>query len=140
VKQIERELGVSRASVSMWVRDIVLDETQRKKLERQTTVGQLRAAELKADERDACERSTRPRAADSLPRGGGNTPPDACSIGRKGARPGHPSRYPIRTQLCLRSLQTFSARHLALKTRNFSAYCNLFADHVRKQREIEQFG
>lgn len=32
VKQIEKELGVARSSVSRWVRDIVLNETQKERL------------------------------------------------------------------------------------------------------------
>jgi transposase len=48
VKQIERELSVSRSSVSLWVRDIQLDEGQRRTLEAATRRGQLLAAERKA--------------------------------------------------------------------------------------------
>jgi transposase len=41
VKEIERHLGVSRSSVSLWVRDVQLNEEQRRRLSEKTSKGQL---------------------------------------------------------------------------------------------------
>jgi transcriptional regulator with XRE-family HTH domain len=48
VKEIERELKVSRASVSLWVRDVPLDERRRAILALRTRMGPLIAGERKA--------------------------------------------------------------------------------------------
>src|SRR5436190_16309493 len=48
VKEIERELGVSRSSVSLWVRGVPLGERQRARLVSRTRLGPLVAGERKA--------------------------------------------------------------------------------------------
>jgi hypothetical protein len=48
VKEIECALGVSRSSVSLWVRNIQLDDEHRRRLVANVTEGKLRPAERKA--------------------------------------------------------------------------------------------
>jgi len=57
VKEIERLLGVSRSSVSLWVRDVVLGPEQRASLAERVTEGRLRAAERKAESARAVRRA-----------------------------------------------------------------------------------
>src|SRR5436305_9566353 len=55
VKEIERALGVSRGSVSLWVREVSLSSSARTRLERRTGLGPQVAAKRKA----AAARATR---------------------------------------------------------------------------------
>src|SRR5205085_4597893 len=48
VKEIERYLGVSRSSVSLWVRDVAIGPAERRRLIERVRLGPIVAAERKA--------------------------------------------------------------------------------------------
>jgi transcriptional regulator with XRE-family HTH domain len=139
IKEIERSLGVARSSVSRWVKDVQLGDEQRRALAARVTEGRLQAAERKA------------RAARLLRAG-------HQQEGRRFARErdasyaagcmlywaeGDKARNQARLSNCdpdlLRFFVEFLRRHFDVRDDDIRVTCHLFADHVKKQREIEGF-
>jgi transcriptional regulator with XRE-family HTH domain len=141
IKEIARRLGVSRSSVSLWVRDIELTEAQRRKLLSMNPAynRQLLGQTVWAEE---CRR--RRRAAQE----------DGCSAAQRGDplhvagcmlywAEGAKHRNSVRlsnsdpevVKVFVRFLRTF----FDVRDEDIRVTCNLFADHADRQFEIEQF-
>ena len=139
VRQIEQELGVSRSSVSLWVRDIHLDEIHRRRLERNSRVGQLLAAERKA-ERARSVRAEYQLEGRKLARTRGTAYAAGCMLywaeGEKGR---NTAVLTNSDPHLLAYFARFLRSHFALTDAAMSIRCNLFSDHVEHQRTIEQF-
>jgi hypothetical protein len=141
VKEIERHLGVSRSSVSLWVRDVPLTEEQIAELHRRnaTSPGQLAGAAANAAlgraRRLSYQLEGRKRA-----RGGDPLHLAGCMLywaeGDKG-------REAVRVAKSDPELLSLFVKFLCecyrAEQRRLSVPCNLFADHVERQREIEDF-
>jgi hypothetical protein len=141
LREIERHLGVSRSSASLWVRDITLTEEQIAELHRRsaTSPGQLAGAAANAALGRARRRGyqlegrTRVRVGDRLHLAG-------CMLywaeGDKG-------RQAVRVSNSDPELMRFFVRFLrecyGAENRRLSVTCNLFADHLERQRLIEDF-
>lgn len=141
MKEIARLLGVSRSSVSLWVRDVPLTDDQRAELVRRNPIyngqrlGARRNAALGHARRAGYQREGRARAAtaDALYVSGcmlfwaeGDKRRDCLRLGNS-------------DPALLRYFVTFVRTNFHLADRDFRVTCNLFADHESRQREIEDF-
>jgi hypothetical protein len=141
VREIERHLGVSRSSASLWVRDIQLTEEQVAELHRRsaTSPGQLAGAAANAAlgraRRIGYQRQGRARARlwDPLHLAGCMLYWAEGDKGRQAVRVANSD--PDLLRLFVRFL-----RHCyGAEDSRLSVTCNLFADHIERQREIEDF-
>jgi transcriptional regulator with XRE-family HTH domain len=141
VREIERHLGVSRSSASLWVRDIQLTEEQIAELHRRsaTSPGQLAGAAANAAlgraRRTGYQREGRARARtlDQLHLAGCMLYWAEGDKGRQAVRMANSD--PELLRLFLRFLR----RCYGAETDRISVTCNLFADHIDRQHEIEDF-
>jgi transcriptional regulator with XRE-family HTH domain len=139
VKEIERALGVSRSSVSRWVRDIVLGDDQRRALAARVTEGKLRVAEEKAaaarvvragyqaeGRRLARERGGSYAAGCMLYWGEGSK--DRCKVELSNSDPALIARF-----------ARFLREEFGVPDDSMRIHCQLFVDHLPRQREVEAF-
>jgi transcriptional regulator with XRE-family HTH domain len=139
VKQIERELGVSRASVSVWVRDVPLAEEQRALLIARSRLGPIVAAERKAararDRRRAHQEEGRRRA-----RAGEASYAAGCMLyWAEGSKSRNALQLTNSDPELLVHFAEFLRVHFDVAPASMRLACNLFADHIERQREIEAF-
>jgi transcriptional regulator with XRE-family HTH domain len=139
VKEIERALGVARSSVSRWVADVPLGEEERRALAERVKEGRLQAAERKAA-RARAERLKHQDAGRRRAREGDASYVSGCmlywaegekSLNRVGIVNSDPG--------LLSFFASFLRKHFGVKADAMSIYCNLFADHLERQWDIEQF-
>jgi transcriptional regulator with XRE-family HTH domain len=141
VREIERRLGVSRSSVSLWVRDVPLTEEQIAELHRRsaTSPGQLAGAAANAALGRVRRRSyqtegrNRAREGDRLHLAG-------CMLfWAEGDKHRNGVRLTNSDPDLLRLFVTFLRRSYDADPSRIAVTCNLFADHLARQREIEDF-
>jgi transcriptional regulator with XRE-family HTH domain len=138
VKELARLLGVSKSSVSLWVRDIELTEAQYLALRRRMggRIDGSRANAVRALARRRMEQdSGRMRA-----RRGRLLHAAGCMLyWAEGSR----SRNVIEFTNSDPAMVSFFLRFLrecySVPNPKITVTCNLFADHLERQREIEQF-
>jgi transcriptional regulator with XRE-family HTH domain len=139
VKEIERRLGVSRSSVSRWVRDVELGKEQRRALAERVTEGRLRTAEHKA----AAARRVRTGYQDDgrrLARERGSSYAAGCMLyWAEGDKRRDAVGLTNSDPNLLSFFADFLRDHFGVSEEAFGVRCNLFADHVERQHEVEQF-
>jgi transcriptional regulator with XRE-family HTH domain len=139
VKEIERHLGVARSSVSLWVRDIELTPDARCRLLERTGLGPIVAAQRKA----AAARDIRRRQqleGRVWARKRGDSYAAGCMLyWAEGDKCRNGVRMSNSDPELLAVFATFLREHFGVTDEQMSIYCNLFADHVERQREVEAF-
>jgi transcriptional regulator with XRE-family HTH domain len=139
VKEIERELGVARSSVSLWVRHVPLGPEQRQRLVERIRLGPVVAAELKAERARAVRRGyqeegrvlVRERGADYLA---------GCMLyWAEGAKARNTAQLVNSDPALLARFVHFLQSEFGVPPTAMRLRCNLFADHLDRQREIEQW-
>jgi len=139
VREIERRLGVSRSSVSLWVRDIHLEDDQRRRLEQKTSVGQLMAAVRKAEAARNVRREYQEEGR-RLARERGASYVAGCMLyWAEGAKARVYVALSNSDPSLIRHFVAFLREHFSVPNDLLSIRCNLFADHIERQHEIEQF-
>jgi hypothetical protein len=141
MRDIQRLVGVSRSSVSLWVRDIELTDEQQAVLrarnaayDRQRLGNKIWAAMCR-DRRIAWQRQGRvmARAGDPVFAAG-------CMLyWAEGSKTRNVARMTNADPDVLRFFVTFLRRYFGVPDEAFAVTCNLFADHLSRQREVEQF-
>jgi predicted transcriptional regulator len=139
VKEIQRSLGVSRSSVSLWVRDVALTESQRKALELRSRAGPLIAAERKA----AAARERR-RAYQEDGRRFAHERDASYAAGcmlywAEGDKSRNSARLVNADPELVACFAIFLREQFGVPSERMVLSCNLFADHVGRQQEIEQY-
>ena len=139
VKEIAATLGVSRASASVWVRDVPLAPEQRAALIYRSRLGPIVAGELKA----ARARDVRRRYQDEgrrLAHERDRTYSAGCMLLWA---EGDKCRNMVGMSNSDPELLVFFARFLrqyfAVSDTDMKVYCNLFADHLDRQHAIEDY-
>lgn len=139
MKEIQRRLGVARSSVGRWVKDVQLDEGQRQALAARVTEGRLLAAERKANEARLL-RAEYQREGRRLARERDVSYAAGCMLywaeGEKNRCRLSVSNSDVDL---LRFFAAFVRDHFDVPDDGMRIHCHLFADHVERQREIEQF-
>jgi transcriptional regulator with XRE-family HTH domain len=139
VKEIERELGVSRSSVSHWVRDVQLSPEQRQQL-----IARIRLGPMIAGERSAARARDRRRGYQQEGRRRiSSGDPDylaGCMLyWAEGAKARNVAKVINADPQMLVFFARFLRRHFGVPDDKMRVYCNLFADHISRQHEIEEF-
>ena len=141
LKEIARRVGVAASSVSRWVRDIELTAAQEQELlrrnpayNRQQSGTAIQAANRRA-ERVAYQEEGRSLAL----RG------DSCHVAgcmlywAEGEKDRNALRFYNSDPEMVRFFVVFLKTYFNLREEEIRITCNLFADHVQRQHEIEQF-
>ncbi len=136
VKEIARLVGVSQSSVSGWVRDIDLTEQQREVLVD-------RARSLRNRSRSAHFRIRRlafQEEGRSLARREDPRHATGCMLyWAEGSKSRNAVKFVNSDPSMVRYFVEFLRTQFAVPDEGFRLNCNLFADHVEHQQEIEQF-
>lgn len=139
VKEIAAILGVSRSSVSLWVRDIELTLEQEERLHGRVSRGQFigsKANEEKAHLRRRmyhAQGRRRARIEDAGYVAG-------CMLyWAEGDKARNSVRLANSDPEVIRFFVRFLRRYFAIEAQKIRLSCNLFADHEHRQREIEDF-
>lgn len=136
VKEIAKLVGVSQSSVSVWVRDIDLADAQRQALVERARLlrNRSRSAHFRArrlafqEEGRALARLCDPRHA------------TGCMLyWAEGSKSRNAVQFVNSDPAMVRYFVQFLRTQFAVPDEAFRLDCNLFADHVERQREIEQF-
>lgn len=139
IKEIEQRLGVSRSSVSMWVRDVALGPEERRALVEKTRLGPIVAAARKSaiarEQRRAyqdegrllvCERDA--------------SYASGCMLyWAEGAKERNSVRIVNSDRELLIMFAEFLRAHFEVDNAAMRVRCNLFADDEDQQRSIEQY-
>ena len=141
VKEIERLLGVSRSTASIWVRDIPLTGAQRASLKRRNPIynGQFAGAAANAERgrtrRLAYQEQGRLRAKECGP-----LYVAGCMLyWAEGDKGRHAVRLANSDPALIRHFAEFLRVEFGVSDEQFRITCNLFADHEARQSEIEGF-
>jgi len=131
VRDIERSLGVSRSSVSRWVKDVELTAEQSEALRLRPRRGRDRFRLRRIEYQDAGRATARCREP-------------LHAIGcmlfwAEGSRSINYAQIANSDSPLLRLAALFLRQYFDVPDEKFRVACNLFADHVERQREIEQF-
>lgn len=139
VKEIERQLGVSRSSVSRWVRDVVLAADARGRLVDRVRLGPIVAAERKA----AAAREQRRRLqmdGRRLARERDRSYAAGCMLyWAEGSKERNSVKLVNSDPELLAFFADFLRRHFEVDDSAVRVRCSLFADHAARRREIEAY-
>lgn len=139
VKEIQQALGVSRGSVSLWVRDVPLTEEQRRALAARVREGPLVAGERSAAAARAIRRMYQDEGRRLARERDGSYAAGCMLYWAEGSKK--------RNQVCLVNsdpevvafFAKFFSLHFEVDSSAMRVTCNLFADHIDRQKEIEGF-
>lgn len=139
MKDIARRLGVSQASVSLWVRDIQLTPTQEQammmKAYRRQSAARQRTVENRRRERSAYQEHGR-----ELAQKGESFHAAGCMLyWAEGDKSRNQARISNSDPELLRFFVDFLRHYFDVGDEDIRVACNLFADHVERQEEIERF-
>jgi hypothetical protein len=137
VREIAQVLEVSQASASAWTRDILLTPEQRLALdergERGRAVARARRAAAARDARRSYQQEGREFA-----RARGSSYAAGCMLyWAEGGKTRNAVRLTNSDPEVLVFFARFLREHFGVRSREMTVYCNLFADHLVRQREIE---
>ena len=139
VREVARVIGISQSSASIWVRDIELSPAQRRALDDRGERGRAIARRVKAERARAVrldyQREGRRFARD---RGAGYIA--GCMLHwAEGDKCRNSVRMSNSDPEVLVVFAAFLREHFAVGSDRILISCNLFADHLDHQREIESF-
>lgn len=141
IKEIAQRVGVSQSSVSLWVRDIELTAEQQDALRamnpaynRQLSGSRVAVARHRAS-RMVAQESGRVLALNSEPLHLAGV----MLYWAEGAKSGNQVCFSNSDPEMIKLFVAFLKRYFGLRERDMRISCHLFADHLERQREVEQF-
>ena len=141
ITEIAQRLGVAKSSVSTWVRDIVLTPDQHEVLRGRNAL-QYRQA-LSAVVRSAKARQRRigwqVEGRLAAVRGDPSHAAGCMLFWAEGSKSRNSVQLTNSDPELIRAFAFFLRHHFDVPTEKFRVACNLFVDHVERQREIEDF-
>jgi hypothetical protein len=135
MKKIARRLGVSVSSVSLWVRDIELTAEQRAALRNKVSGGWSANAVAGRNRRLASQEYGRALVRDADPM----FVAGIMLFWAEGAKARNEAAIVNSDPELVRFFVSFLRRFYGVPDERFRVACNLFADHVARQREVENF-
>jgi transposase-like protein len=141
IKEIARRVGVAPSSVSRWVRDVKLTRAQEQELLRRNPAynRQLSGTAIQAANRRV-ERLAYQDAGRNLALQGDSRHVAGCMLyWAEGEKDRNALRFYNSDPEMVRFFVFFLKKYFDLRDEEIRITCNLFADHVQRQREIEQF-
>ena len=141
MKEIAALVGVSLSSVSYWVRDVPLTEGQRAALRwRDPSVNGQRKGALANRTRSRARRQAEQNEGRSLARTADLGHATGCMLfWAEGSRNKNTVVFTNSDPAMVRYFVDFLRTSYDVESAAIRLDCNLFADHVERQREIEQF-
>jgi transcriptional regulator with XRE-family HTH domain len=141
VKDIARRVGVSVSSVSHWVRDIELTPEQHAALQlRNVAYNRQMSGTWKQAANRRAERVGYQQDGRALARTGDALFVAGCMLfWAEGGRNRNSLRFTNSDPQMVRFFVQFLRRFFNLEDEALAITCNLFADHLERQQEIEQF-
>jgi hypothetical protein len=141
IKQIAALLNVSRSSVSLWVRDIELTEEQHEALRARNPIyNQQVAARGGTSERRRTERRMYQEAGRAVARRGDPRHAMGCMLyWAEGTKNRNQIGFSNSDPEMVRMFVNFLRAYFPLDDDNIRLTCNLFADHLERQHDIENF-
>jgi transcriptional regulator with XRE-family HTH domain len=141
VREIQRRLKVSKSSVSLWVRDVPLTADQLEALRR---INGRHPRQLKAAARNAelgrARRRVYQAEGRALARRGEALHASGCMLyWAEGDKNRDSARIANSDPEVLRFFVRFVQTYFGVDGARIRVTCNLFADHLERQREVEQF-
>ena len=141
IKEIARRLGVSPSTVSLWVRDISLTPAQEQELLQRNPAynRQLSGTRVQAANRRA-ERITYQEEGRLLVRREEASYVAGCMLyWAEGEKARNRLSFSNSDPDMVRFFVSFLRKHFDVRDEEIRVSCYLFADHLERQREIEQF-
>ena len=140
MKEIARLVGCALSSVSYWTRDIQLTDEQCSRLRsRNPSVNGQLVARLN-EERARAQRVAYQEHGRRLARRGDHLHESGCMLyWAEGSKSRNSVQFVNSDPAMVRHFVGFLRAAYAVPDERFRLDCNLFADHVERQREIEQF-
>ena len=139
VREIAEIVGISRSSASIWVRDVALTPEQRKALDDRGERGRAVTRRLKA-ERARALRLGHQEEGRRLARERGEHYAAGCMLyWAEGDKCRNSVRISNADPEVLVFLSKFLRTHFGVADEKMLVACNLFADHLDRQREIERY-
>lgn len=139
VKEIECTLGVARSTVSVWVRDVELAPAQRARLVERSRVGPL----ISAERRSAAARAKRLEYQETgrgLLHARDASYAAGCALyWAEGEKCRNSVKIVNSDPQLLALFLSFLRTHFAVPNDWVGIACNLFADHLVRQQEIENY-
>ena len=141
VREIATLLEVSRSSVSLWVRDIELTPSHHAALVRRNPrFTNQRNGSIANRERSRARRLDYQRRGRELARRHNAFYLAGCMLWwAEGAKNRNAVRFTNSDPAMARLFVRFLSQCFGVRRDEISIYCNLFADHEKRQREIEQY-
>jgi transcriptional regulator with XRE-family HTH domain len=141
INEIARRLGVSKGSVSHWVRDVELTAEQQDKLRRMNPAynRQLSGARSNAARHHA-KRIAAQESGRALAQQGDPLHVAGCMLyWAEGSRDRNRIRFTNSDPEMVRFFARFLKTYFCVREEDIRVTCNLFPDHVERQRQIEGF-
>jgi transposase-like protein len=139
IKDIGRRVGAAQSSISRWVRDVELTEEQRAILVERAHDGHVKGRTMNA----AMQREARALAQQSgreLAQRGDPMHVAGCMLyWAEGGKARNQIRFSNSDPEMIRFFVSFLKAYFDLENSEIRITCNLFADHLERQREIERF-
>jgi hypothetical protein len=141
MKAIARAVGVSVSSVSLWVRDIELTQEQHEALRRANPAYNRQLAGHASNRARALTRRREYQEhGRRLARRGDPFHAAGCMLfWAEGGRNRNAVRFSNSDPAMVRFFVRFLRTYFAIPDEKFRVWCNLHADHVARQREVEDF-
>jgi hypothetical protein len=139
IREIERRLGLARSSVSLWVRDVELTAEQRAALVARMRTGQAAARERKAAAARAVRKSYQDEGRALARERDGSYAAGCMLYWAEGDKQRNSVRLSNADPEVLVFFAGFLRAHFGVRDEQMNVYCNLFADHVERQGEIERY-
>jgi transcriptional regulator with XRE-family HTH domain len=137
IKEIEHRLGVSRSSVSLWVRDVVLGPAERRRLIASARLGPLVSAERKSNAARTQRRGYQDEGQRLLHQRDASYLAGCMLYWAEGAKERNAVKIVNSDPELLSTFARFLGRHFEVAAESMIIRCNLFADHLARQREVE---
>lgn len=130
---------MARSSVSLWVRDVQLGEAEQARLRERSRLGPLVAGERKTARARAIRQGYQERGRRLVHERGDSYAAGCTLYWAEGARSRNTLKLTNSDPELVAYFLGFLRRHFAVPNERVRIYCNLFADHLERQREIEDF-
>jgi hypothetical protein len=139
IKEIARRTGAAQSSISRWVRDVELTDDQKRVLVERAYDGHVKGRTINA----AIRREARVLAQEEgreLARHRESMHVAGCMLyWAEGSKGRNQVRFSNSDPEMVRFFVSFLKRYFRLEDADLRITCNLFADHVERQWQIEQF-
>jgi transcriptional regulator with XRE-family HTH domain len=141
IKQIAAIVGVSRSSVSLWVRDIELTEDQHAALrERNPAYNQQLSGRAIASAKRRAERLAFQQEGRAFARRRDPVHAAGCMLyWAEGSKSRNDVQFCNSDPEMVRFFVDFLRRYFALSDKHIRLRCYLFADHATRQRDVERY-